>query len=85
MSNLEEILAQPYAVRLVWDDDEPGVFAELPELPGCMSQGRDMADALSMLRDAQRVYVQVALYKCLPIPLPAGVRSPRPGGDKQKS
>jgi predicted RNase H-like HicB family nuclease len=47
-------------VRVVLYPGEDGyVVAECPELPGCMSQGRDRADALANIREAVEGWLDV--------------------------
>lgn len=50
--------------------DEGGWFVSIPELPGCISQGLTPEEALEMIRDAQRLWIQVALEDGDPVPLP---------------
>lgn len=44
----------------VWiEQDENGVFvAEVPSLPGCISQGKTRADALRNIREAVTLYLE---------------------------
>jgi len=47
-------------VRVVLYPGEDGhVVAECPELPGCMSQGRDRSDALANIREAVEGWLDV--------------------------
>jgi predicted RNase H-like HicB family nuclease len=40
--------------KVVLTKDEDGwIVAECPELPGCVSQGKDEADALANIREAR--------------------------------
>ena len=65
---LEHYLALPYKVELV--KAEGGWFVSIPELPGCISQGRTPDEALEMIQEAQRLWIQVALEDGDPVPLP---------------
>jgi predicted RNase H-like HicB family nuclease len=40
-------------------EHEEGVSVSCPELPGCHSQGADVAEALANIRDAIEEYLQV--------------------------
>ena len=66
---IEYYLGLPYTIRLI---PEPGGgwFVEVAELPGCMSEGDDPQDAITMIRDAMRCWLEVALADGLPIPEP---------------
>lgn len=73
MTTLEEYLALPYRITLTPDADEDGVtgwVAEIPDLPGCVSQGATPEEAVERVRDAMAGWVSVALQDGLDIPLP---------------
>ena len=65
---VEHYMDLPYRIELVQDED--GWFASIPELPGCISQGETAQEAVEMIRDAQRLWLQVALEDGDPIPEP---------------
>ena len=45
--------------RVVVESDEDGVFvAQCPSLPGCISQGRTRAEAMTNIREAIAGYVE---------------------------
>jgi predicted RNase H-like HicB family nuclease len=48
-----------YSVILHHDKEEGGFWAECPELPGCLSQGETIEEALMMIRDAIRGHLAV--------------------------
>ncbi len=55
--------------RVVIDQDEDGMFvAEAPSLPGCISQGRTRAEALTNIADAIQGYLQSLSKHGEPIP-----------------
>ena len=66
---LDYYLGLPYTIRLV-PEMGGGWFVEVAELPGCMSEGDDPDDAIAMIRDAMRCWLEVALEDGLPIPEP---------------
>ena len=45
-------------VNLIYDKDYKGYVAEVPQLPGCMSQGKTAEEALKNARKAIRVYLR---------------------------
>ena len=45
--------------RVLIEEDEDGVFvAEVPSLPGCISQGETREEALTNIKEAIAVYVE---------------------------
>jgi predicted RNase H-like HicB family nuclease len=48
-----------YTVTLEPDLEDGGYVVECPSLPGCMSQGETIAEALTMIRDAIRGHLAV--------------------------
>jgi antitoxin HicB len=45
--------------RVVIEPDEDGIYvAEVPSLPGCISQGRTRAEAIDNIREAIIVYLE---------------------------
>jgi predicted RNase H-like HicB family nuclease len=45
-------------VNLIYDAEYKGYVADVPELPGCMSQGRTVAAALKNVREAIGLYLE---------------------------
>lgn len=66
---LDRYMALPYRIEMV--PDEGGWFVSIPDLPGCISQGETPQEALEMIREAQELWLEVALEDGRPIPLPA--------------
>ena len=62
-------MALPYRLELIPDPE--GWFVQIPELPGCMSQGDTPEEALAMIRDAQRSWLESALAHGDPVPEPS--------------
>lgn len=67
--SLEYYLDLPYKV-VFHPADEGGFVAEIPELPGCVSQGETIEEAWDMINDARRVWLETALEENIPIPEP---------------
>lgn len=55
-------------VVLTSDDDEPGYTVEVPSLPGCITEGDTIEDALVHAREAIIVYIESLTERGLPIP-----------------
>ena len=45
-------------VNLIYDREYKGYVADVPELPGCMSQGKTVESALKNVRKAIVLYVE---------------------------
>jgi predicted RNase H-like HicB family nuclease len=57
--------------RVVIEPDEDGVFvAEVPALPGCLSQGRTRAEAIANIKEAIAAYLESLKLHAEPIPPP---------------
>ena len=48
-----------FQVVFTYDPEYKGYVADVPELPGCMSQGRNLDEAIENIRDAIRGYLYV--------------------------
>ncbi|MBI2617333.1 type II toxin-antitoxin system HicB family antitoxin [Candidatus Gottesmanbacteria bacterium] len=67
--NLNYYLGLDYTVRLKQNADGT-YFAEIEELTGCISEGDTKEEALSMIEDAKRAWLEVALERKTYIPEP---------------
>ena len=57
--------------RVFIEPDEDGVFvAEVPALPGCISQGRSRQEALANVREAIALYLESLEAHGDPVPPP---------------
>ena len=57
--------------RVLIEQDEDGVFvAEVPSLPGCISQGQTRAEALANIKEAIGVYLESLEAHGEPVPPP---------------
>ena len=55
--------------RVIIEQDEDGIFvAEVPALPGCISQGATRAEALRNIQEAVEVYIESLKAHNEPIP-----------------
>ncbi len=66
---LDYYLSLPYTIELTPDEDGYW-FAKIPLLKGCMTNGDSRADALEMIDDAKRLWLETALSLGIPIPEP---------------
>jgi len=67
--NLKYYLSLDYTIRLKQNEDG-SFFAEIEELPGCMSEGDTKEEALKMIEDAKKAWLIVALKREINIPEP---------------
>jgi len=47
-----------FLVNLIFDPEYNGYVADVPQLPGCMSQGKTVEGALKNVRKAIKVYLK---------------------------
>jgi predicted RNase H-like HicB family nuclease len=57
-----------YTVILEPNQDEPGYTATVPALPGCISVGDTIEEALENARDAIELWIRMAREKGEPVP-----------------
>ena len=60
MKTIEYYMNLPYRLELVPDPDEGGYVARYPELPGCITVGQTMQDAIVNAEDAKRSWIAAA-------------------------
>jgi predicted RNase H-like HicB family nuclease len=70
---LDYYLGLRYPVTLI-PEVEGGYTATINDLPGCVSAGETAEEALSMIEDARRLWLEVAYEHCDEIPLPSTER-----------
>jgi predicted RNase H-like HicB family nuclease len=57
--------------RVLIEPDEDGVFvAEVPSLPGCVTQGKTRAEALANAKEAIALYLESLEARGEPVPPP---------------
>jgi predicted RNase H-like HicB family nuclease len=61
-----------YEVIIYWSEDDQAFIAEVPELPGCMADGRTKAKALAAAERVAREWIETAKRLRRPIPKPRG-------------
>ena len=58
-----------YSAMFTPNEDSTKVFARVPDLPGCVTSGRDLQDAIEQVTDAASNWLVVAEDESLPIPV----------------
>lgn len=61
-----------YEIIIYWSQDDNGFIAEVPELPGCMADGKTRAEALKNTEIIISEWLETAKLENRPIPVPKG-------------
>ncbi|HEY9006274.1 type II toxin-antitoxin system HicB family antitoxin [Ohtaekwangia sp.] len=61
-----------YEVIIYWSKDDNVFLAEVPELPGCMADGRSHQEALANVNEVIAHWIETAKSLNRPIPEPKG-------------
>ena len=61
-----------YEVIIYWSEEDQAFLAEVPELPGCMADGKTYEAALKNVRQISREWLQTAKELGRPIPQAKG-------------
>lgn len=75
---VEEYMNLPYTIEIT--PDGGSYFVKVKELEGCMSVGDTRAEALEMIDDAMRGWLEIALEDGVDIPLPETLREDKYSG-----
>ncbi len=59
----------PFTIELLDQADGPGYLITFPDLPGCMSDGASVAEAIQNGADAERAWLRAAAKWGDPIPI----------------
>ena len=58
-----------YTIILDPDPDEGGYTVTVPALPGCVTQGETIEEAIVMAKDAIRLFIETLIAEGQPVPL----------------
>jgi len=61
-----------YEIIIYWSSEDEAYIAEVPELPGCMADGRTYYEALSNAEQIIDEWIETAQRTGRPIPQPKG-------------
>ena len=61
MRTIEEYLKMPYRIEIIPDTAEGGYAASFPELPGCITCGETIEEAVTNATDAKREWLEAAI------------------------
>lgn len=59
-----------YAIILYWSDDDQAFIAEVPDLPGCMADGKTRQEAIANAETIINEWIEIALEDGEEIPQP---------------
>jgi len=74
MSNLN-FSEYPFNMRHLSEEDDGGYLIEFPDLPGCMSDGETIEEAIANGRDAIHAWIETAKKLNKPIPNPGALEN----------
>ena len=57
-----------YTIILHPDTDEGGYTVTVPSLPGCITQGETLEEAITMAKDAIRLHIESLIEDGQPVP-----------------
>lgn len=66
---LNHYMSLPYSIRII-PEEAGGYFAEVEELPGCMTQGDTIEELMRNIEEAKELWLESALEIGKEIPLP---------------
>jgi len=61
-----------YEVIIYWSSEDSAYIAEVPELPGCMADGKTYQEALANVEVIIQEWIETAKEQKRPIPQPKG-------------
>jgi len=66
---LKYYMGLPYSIRIV-PEETGGYFAEVEELPGCMTQGDTIGEVMKNIEEAKELWLEMSIDEGLEIPQP---------------
>ena len=70
MKTIEDYLRMNYTMEVIEDPTEGGFVVSFPELPGCITCGQTLENALANALDAKKAWLEAALEDVLVIQEP---------------
>jgi predicted RNase H-like HicB family nuclease len=61
-----------YEIIIYWNDNDNSFIAEVPELPGCMADGKTYMDTLKNVEVKIKEWIETAISLNRPIPTSRG-------------
>ncbi|MCL1987141.1 MAG: type II toxin-antitoxin system HicB family antitoxin [Firmicutes bacterium] len=63
-------MTQKYKVLIHWSNDDNAYIAEVPELPGCMADGRTLSEVAANVEIIINEWIESAILDGEQIPIP---------------
>lgn len=60
MKTLNDYMALPYRLEIVEDQEEGGYVVSYPDLPGCITCGDTIEEAMNNAKDAEKAWIEAA-------------------------
>lgn len=73
MKTLNDYMALPYRLEIVEDQEEGGYVVSYPDLPGCITYGDTIEDAMNNAKDAKKAWIEAALEEGIEINEPDSI------------
>ncbi|MBE5836690.1 type II toxin-antitoxin system HicB family antitoxin [Butyrivibrio sp.] len=70
MKKIEDYIDLPYKMEIVKDLDEGGYVVSFPDLPGCLTVGETIEEAIKNAEDAKRTWLEAAIEEQIEISIP---------------
>ena len=70
MKKIEDYVDLPYKMEIVKDLDEGGYVVSFPDLPGCLTVGETIEEAIKNAEDAKRAWLEAAIEEQIEISIP---------------
>ena len=70
MKTIDEYMKIPYKLEIIPDSEESGFVASYPDLPGCITCGSTISDAVNNAEDAKKEWLLAAIEENIEIAEP---------------
>ena len=74
MKTLEDYLKMPYKMEIVEDPEEGGYVISYPDLPGCITCGETIEEAINNVKDAKHIWLENAIEEGIEIYEPNSIQ-----------
>ncbi len=61
MKSVKEYMEMPYRMEIIEDKDEGGYVVSFPDLPGCITCGETIENAVKNAEEAKRIWIEAAI------------------------
>ena len=75
MKTIDEYMKIPYKLEIIPDSEESGFVALYPDLPGCITCGSTISDAVNNAEDAKKEWLLAAIEENIEIAEPKSADS----------